>query len=564
MKLLITTLMLAPIAALAQNPLHIPDTVSGSVINLNLQTGTRQFYPGTATNTMGANGSLLGPTILLSKHQNVQINVNNQLPDTTTIHWHGLHVAPDDDGGPHTPIPPNTVWSPAFPVLDWAATYWYHPHLHHKTDLHVSKGISGFIIVRDSTEASLNLPRTYGVDDFPLAIQTKEFDANNQIVIGGRMDTSVMVNGTINPFLNVPAQYVRLRLLNGSSERTFELGFTNNKQFYQIASDGGLLTSPVPLTRLRLSNGERAEIVVDLTGMNGQTLDLMNYGSEMPNGIYGAALPGMGMGQSIPGYNQNPLNGSNFTILKLNVVAPTANPISTIPTALTTHSIWNATAANLTRTFTLTMTNPGPTGIQGPFEINNTPFDMMHINFTVPFNNIEIWEIRNQTPIAHPFHIHGVPFYVLSIGGATPAAHLQGRKDVILVPGGNTIVRFITRFENYHDPMIPYMYHCHMLPHEEDGMMGQFLVGPPPANVQGLTYKNEISVFPIPATERLKIKLPLAGNYEVKISNNLGQIAKTARMDQSLELDIAALPTGLYFVEVTSPSFSGRTKFVKQ
>lgn len=211
---------------------------------------------------MGANGNILGPTIILHKNQNVTINVNNQLSDTTTIHWHGLHISPQNDGGPHIYIPPGETWSPQFTVLDWASTYWYHPHLHHFTNEHVSKGISGFIIVRDEYESSLNLPRRYGIDDFPLVIQTKSFDNNNQILFDNPFDTTLMVNATIDPYLNVPAQVVRLRLLNGSSERSFNLGFTNNKPFHQIASDGGLLSNSLNLTRLLLSPGERAEILI--------------------------------------------------------------------------------------------------------------------------------------------------------------------------------------------------------------------------------------------------------------------------------------------------------------
>ena len=149
----------------AQSPLFIPDTLSGEVINLILQNGLTNFFPGQPTQTMGANGNILGPTLILNKNQNVTINVHNSLNDTTTIHWHGLHVSPQNDGGPHIVIPPGEIWSPNFNVLDWASTYWYHPHLHHYTNEHVSKGISGLIIVRDEEESSLPLPRKYGIDD---------------------------------------------------------------------------------------------------------------------------------------------------------------------------------------------------------------------------------------------------------------------------------------------------------------------------------------------------------------------------------------------------------------
>ena len=476
----------------SQNPMAVPTALTGTEFNLTLQAGSVQFFPGQATQTMGVNGNILAPTLIVEQGQTVTFNVTNNLGEETTIHWHGMHVSPANDGGPHVTIPVGTTWSPVIPVLDWASTYWYHPHLHYKTHEHVQKGIAGFVIVRDEIEGALTLPRTYGVDDFPIVVQTKAIDANNQIVIESELDTALFVNGTYKAFLDAPAQMVRLRLLNGSSMRYYNFGFSNNMTFHQIGSDGGLLTAPVAHTRLLLAPGERAEILVDLATFQNQTIYLMNYGAQIANGIYGAIQPGMGAGQQIPGYNLNPLNGANFNILQINVVEPTPDAVTTLPSSLVPHQPWLQADANITRELVFTSTVMGPTGINGPFVINGMPFDMMMINYEIPFENIEIWELRNQSPIAHPFHIHDVQFYVLTINGVAPPPHLAGRKDVIHVPGGNSVVRFITQFETYYDDNIPYMYHCHMLMHEDDGMMGQFLVKSPcalqivsqPASVQ--------------------------------------------------------------------------------
>ena len=280
---------------------------------------------------MGVNGNILAPTLLLNQGDTVVFNVSNNLGEPTTIHWHGMHVSPQNDGGPHTVNEHGATWSPVIPVLDWASTYRYHPHLHHKTHEHVQKGIAGFIIVKDPIEQALNLPKTYGVDDFPIAVQTKAIDANNQIVIESELVSALFVIGTYHAFLDAPAQMIRLRLLNGSSMRYYNFGFSNNMTFHQIGSDGGLLSAPVAHTRLMMAPGERAEILVNLASFQGQTIHLMNYGAQLPNAIYGAAQPGMGAGQTIPGYNLNPLNGANFNILQINVVAPTANPYPRFP-----------------------------------------------------------------------------------------------------------------------------------------------------------------------------------------------------------------------------------------
>lgn len=157
----ITVILFSIAFAEAQNPLAIPQALSGATIDLELQNGTVQYFPGSATNTKGANGPILGPTIILDRLQNVTMNVTNSLGEEATIHWHGMHVPASADGGPHVVIPDGTTWSPSFQVLDKAATHWYHPHLHMNTNTQVQQGIAGMIIVRDSEEQALTLPRTY-------------------------------------------------------------------------------------------------------------------------------------------------------------------------------------------------------------------------------------------------------------------------------------------------------------------------------------------------------------------------------------------------------------------
>lgn len=473
-KLLLASALLLGSAAFGQNPLAIPPAITTSNINLNLQEGVTQFYPGINTNTMGANGALLGPTLIMNQGDNVSITVDNQLQDTTTIHWHGMHIAPVDDGGPHSIIPPGTSWNPQFTVLDKAGINWYHPHLHMQTNKHVSKGIAGMIIVGDAEEAALTLPRDYGVDDFPIVIQTKAFDASDEIIWMTELDTSLMVNGTVDPYLDAPAQVVRLRVLNGSSQRVYKLGLTNNQSFKLIGTDGGLLGAPVDLTRYQIAPGQRADILVDLTGMQGQSIQLLNYGTEIGSAIYGSAQPGMmpQLTSNLPGYTSNPLNGSDFVILDVNVMAQTASPVTTIPATLVTQNVLVEGTEDVTRDITFTTQQ----NIVGPFLINGTAFDMSVMNYTIPLGNKEIWSFTNQTPIAHPFHIHDVQFYILDINGVPPPPELQGLNDVVLVPGGMGTVRFITEFLDHADPIIPYMYHCHMLTHEDGGMMGQFLV----------------------------------------------------------------------------------------
>jgi bilirubin oxidase len=439
--------------------------------------------------------------------------------------------------------------------LDKAGTYWYHPHLHENTNRQVSLGIAGFILVKDEEEARLNLPRVYGVDDFPLVIQTKDFDENNQVVVPSNKDDVVMVNATLKPFLEVPAQVVRLRLLNGSSQRTFNLGLSNNHTFYQVASDGGLLENPVELTRLRLSPGERAEILVDFIALEGATVYLKSFASELPNGIYGAAYPGMGFMMSLDGYNPNPLNGNDFEILELKVREKTENSILTIPDKLVEVKRLNPVDAQQNRSLSFNPTQMGPNQLNGDFLINGQHFDMDVINFSIPLNSIEVWSLTNQSGIAHPFHIHDVQFYVLDRNGITPPLNEKGRKDVVLVNPMET-VRFITQFTDFANDSVPYMLHCHMLTHEDKGMMLQFEVVDKTTGInKNKQLQNSINVYPNPVKSGKSISV--TGIYKEYVSFAVyslsGQIlinGETIAKNNTIEVDLKGIEPGTYFLKM--------------
>lgn len=475
------------LTALAQTPLVIPPTLSGTTFDLELAPGTHEFMAGMPTNTIGYNGNILGPTLIMQANDSVQLNVMNMLGDTTTTHWHGLHISPQNDGSPHTPILDGQTWSPSFKVRDKAGSYWYHPHLHGKTMEQVIAGASGMIIVQDAEEAALTLPRNYGVDDIPLILQFKTIDASGQLLLEDELDDHVVVNGSILPTAQLPAQVVRLRLLNGSSHRSFRLGHTMmGGSFKQIASDGGLLNAPVTLTRMNLSPGERAEILIDLSGMEGMSFDIRSFGSELPTGVMGGAqMMGMATG---------PLDDTDFTLMSVNVVAPTPNPVTTMPTALTTNTPLLEASATATRTWSLQETPM----MSNEWFINGLKYDMERIDFTTTVGATEIWEIQNASMMGHPFHIHGGQFYVLDKAGAAPPMNERGRKDVILVEPMQT-VRVIMRYDLFSDPMVPYMFHCHILSHEDNGMMGQFIVDAS-SDVMELGGMSGVTLFPNPLT----------------------------------------------------------------
>ncbi|MFT5822404.1 MAG: blue copper oxidase [Crocinitomix sp.] len=566
MKFKIITLgLICSVNSIAQTELLIPPLLEGGTYNLTMANDSVSFLPGAYTQTIGYNGAYLGPTLLLEKGETVDITVNNETDDTTTAHWHGLHVAAFNDGGPHSLILSGDSWNPIFEVMDHAATYWYHPHLHTKTGEQAMKGAAGLIIVKDDTEAALELPRNYGVDDFPLVIQTQEFNAENQINPDGMRDSIMLVNGIIDPFVEMPAQVVRMRILNADQERNYNFGFTDDKTFHIIGSDGGLLNATVSATRVRLAPGERVEVLLDLSDMVGETLHLMSYASEIPMGTQGGPsmlMPDTDMPMPMM---DSPINGTDFDILEINVIVPTIDPVTTVPTDLVTNVILDIEEVNATRVITFTpKDDPTPMeAMDGPFFFNDSSFNMNRIDQIVPLGNIEIWELRNQTMVAHPFHIHDVQFYILDIDGELPSIDKQGRKDVVSVPPMDT-VRFITIFEDFAGET-PYMYHCHNLMHEDGGMMRQFVVTDFSGIDEVVNNLLNVSVYPNPAQSTIMVTATEMEQLTVSIQNMSGEIVSRENMNTNVHsLNISDLANGVYLLVISDGTKNMTKKLIIQ
>lgn len=552
----------------AQTLLPVPDTLVGPNISLTMHKDSVQFFPtGSKTYTYAYNQyAYLGPTLIFEQGQNMNITVTNDINDTTTVHWHGIHLPSKWDGGPHTEIMAGDTWNPQFTVMDKAATYWYHPHLHMKTALQAIKGAAGFIIVRDPNEAALALPRKYGVDDYPLVIQCQQYDANNQAMPLGMQDSTIMVNGAranngYSVYGNFPAQMVRLRILNGSGERAFNVGFSGNIPFKQIASDGGLLNQPFDTTRVRLAPGERAEIVVNLTGMQGQIIQLMSYASELPMGVQGG--PTMPMPPGSPPMD-SPLNGIDFNIMQINIVAPTANGLTAISNVLETSVPYDPLTADVTRT--IRFTADSAMVMDGPFYFNDSTFNMDRIDMVIPINHTEVWKLVNETMVGHPFHIHDVQFYLFDRNGSLPHEGERGRKDVVFIPTGDSVL-FVTKFEDFADSVVPYMYHCHILMHEDAGMMGQFLVVPPEfvGLNPNMVLASSIHIFPNPTSDILSFKVENIENHvDIRIINNNGQVVFKKDNNTGNQIDISFLENGNYHLLIRSKGMYYNANFIKQ
>ncbi|MBY1057815.1 multicopper oxidase CueO [Citrobacter europaeus] len=505
--------------------LPIPDLLTADASNriqLIAQAGQSSFAGKTAT-TWGYNGNLLGPAVKLSKGQAVTVDIHNQLAEETTLHWHGLEIPGEVDGGPQGIIPAGGKRSVTFTPDQRAATCWFHPHQHGKTGRQVAMGLAGLVLIEDEEIRKLLLPKQWGIDDVPVIIQDKQFSADGQVnyqldimtaAVGWFGDT-LLTNGAIYPQHAAPRGWLRLRLLNGCNARSLNIAASDNRPLYVIASDGGLLAEPVKVTELPMLMGERFEVLVDVS--DGKAFDLVT-------------LPVSQMGMAIAPFDKP------HPVMRVQPLLITAS--GTLPDTLTSMPALPSLEELTVRKLQLSMDpmldmmgmqmlmkkygaqamagmdhgemmghmnndnmghgnmnhgnmNHGEMGNMqhgdmgnmkhGTFDfhnanrINGQAFDMNKPMFAAAKGQHERWVISGQGDMMlHPFHIHGTQFRILSENGKAPAAHRAGWKDTVRVEGG--VSEVLVKFDHDAPKEHAYMAHCHLLEHEDTGMMLGFTV----------------------------------------------------------------------------------------
>lgn len=435
-------------------PLTIPSVTNGGA-SLNAQFSVSELLKGRSSTTLSYANGLLGPTIKANTGETVNVSLQNGLSEETNIHWHGLILPENMDGHPKDVASPGGSLNYSLPIIQRAGTYWYHPHPHGLTAKQVFMGLAGMFIVNDPEEAALNLPS--GEFEVPIILQDKHFEGNNleyspndDEIMTGYLGEQILVNGQHAPFLSVASTWYRLRILNGSTARVYNLGLTGGKQMIIIGSDGGLLASPETVSSILLGPGERIDVLVDFSGF------------EVGKEIYLVS-------NKFSEYNVQ--GRQSFSLLKFRVDR-TANSNFTVPSTLSSISTLNPSLSVKTRTIDIAQTigGAGGHGGMGRHSINGKIFEMDRVDETVSAGTTEIWEFDNSAgDEIHPMHIHGVQFQVLErIGGRNKViASEKGWKDTILLMPGEK-VRLIMTFPNYTGVFV---FHCHNLEHEDNGMM---------------------------------------------------------------------------------------------
>ena len=429
------------------------------------------------------NGGLPAPTLRMRRGERVELTLQNALPEQTILHWHGLDVPESADGHPRLAIAPGARYDYAFQVRDRAGLYWYHPHTHGRTAPQTYQGMAGLLIVEDEEEASLGLPS--GDREIPLVLQDRRAASGAPLeyraagmgpdrMIGYLGDTP-FANGVGHATTPVARGSYRLRILNSSNARIFELGMSDGRPMTLIGTDGGLLGRPAEVERVTVATGERIDLLVDFSSARpGDRIYLRSFSFQIPGmmmmggrgmgqGMGRGGMGGGGMGRMGGGLPQ----GSEMDLLELVVQdGPAERPVP-VPEVLSRIPDRAVDGDTPRRTFRFE-------SMMMRHAINGRAFAMERVDERVPLGRTEVWTLENDSPLPHPVHIHAGQFRVRSrVGGRDRIMPWEtGLKDTVLVLPGEQ-VEVVVRFEAHRGL---FLLHCHNLEHEDMGMMLNFRV----------------------------------------------------------------------------------------
>ena len=401
------------------------------------------------------NNSLPGPLIEVTEGDTVEILFINKLSQPSTIHWHGLPVPSDQDGNPQDSVPAGgqRIYKFTLPE-DCAGTYWYHPHPHGHTAEQVYRGLAGTFIVRAKNDPLKSVrERLIVCSDLKLNIdgQVAGNDANDEM--NGREGQFALINAQRQPVLAFDASgRERWRIWNANSARYLRLSLPG-ATFTLVGTDGGLLEHPLPgLTEIVVAAAERVEVIVDAPKAGGK-IDLVS-------GVYQRGKMG-----DVPVEKAIALMTVDFSEVK-------SRPLAALPARLRTIADLGNAKATKQVVFSESMSMAG--GVHSmKFLVNDKQFDMHRIDLTSKLGEVEVWEIINQADMDHPFHIHGTQFQIIEreFEGKVTKEPFRAWRDIANTKSGETVrIKIVQNFKGLR------MFHCHILEHENSGMMGQLNV----------------------------------------------------------------------------------------
>jgi FtsP/CotA-like multicopper oxidase with cupredoxin domain len=454
--------------ATSQGTLYIPPTISSRGAALTARERTAEIAPGVSSRVLTWGEGPVGPTIEARQGERATILMRNDLSEPTVAHWHGLRPPEAADGHPRFAVGTGGTYQYDFEVDEPAGLYWYHSHAHMRTGPQVYFGMAGLFIIRDDVEDALDLPS--GERELVLVLQDKRQSSNGQLVYSsmghqmmeGFLGDAPFVNGVRSPTVEVESALYRVRLLGAANARIFRLGLSTGAPVVLIGTDAGVLERPLELPYLDLSTGERADLLIDFSGLPlGARVILKSLEFPNPSGGMGMGMRG-GMGMMGGGRPQ----GAEMDLIEF-VVAREVRERRAIPSTLLGVPRIPRSSASRERVFRFDSRMMSHT-------INGRPFEMERVDERVPFGATEVWRFVNDAPFPHPVHMHAVHFQVLSrTGGRGRVLPWEGGwKDTVLVMPGEEVA-VIATFDRHRGI---FLLHCHNLEHEDHGMMMNFAI----------------------------------------------------------------------------------------
>jgi blue copper oxidase len=446
-----------------------------------------QLLSGSGVTVQNLPGNYLGPILRVRSGTKVRIYFHNNLPEESVVHPHGLRVPEDCDGQPMQAIAPGQTKIYNFQVIDRAGPYWFHPHPMGRTAEQVAMGLAGLFYIWDDEEALAVPGAATGINDVPVIIQDRNFDSGNQILynpnmLWGYLGSRILVNGKANATSSLEPRAYRLRIINGSNARTYKLAWSNNMPLKVIGTDGGLLPAVLSKSYVMLMPGERVDVWADFSTLASKQVILKSLSFDPGGGMMGGGgMGGRGMGGG--GMMGSSLaNGAAFNILTVNVgkKAATKPVLGPLPPITLHYDASNVANFNNPVPFTLAMQQ------MMTWTINGRVYDPMDVaEDEMVYRDVPIaWEWINNSSIPHPMHIHNVMFQVVQRNSSgTPSGYGTvnqgfldtGWKDTVIVWPGERVKIAMT----FGPHMGMYMYHCHILEHEDMTMMRNLMIMDP-------------------------------------------------------------------------------------
>ncbi len=467
----------------AGGPLYLPPVVSPRNLRLTARAHVTNIAPGVPSTVMSVGDGPVSPTIRARAGERATITLRNELDEPTILHWHGLRPPEKDDGHPRLAIESGQSYDYDFVLDERAGTYWYHAHPHMRTAAQVHLGMAGLFIISDAEEDALALPG--GERELTVLLQDKRPAADGSVsynvtmghdMMEGLLGSAAYANGVRTPSVEVSSAFYRVRLLGAANARIFRLGLSNNRNLVLIGTDGGLLERPVTLPHMDLATGERADLLLDFTGIaEGTRVMLQSLPFDPPyqgmrggmgGGMGGGGMGGGGMGGGGMGGGGVVPQGGAMDLLEF-VVTKSVRDDFRVPQRLSVLPPVNEADVSLERTFHFR-------SAMMMHQINGRDFEMDRIDERIPFGSTERWVFVNDGPFPHPVHMHAVQFRVTDRTGGRGTLYPweQGLKDTVLVFPGER-VSVVATFNSFRGR---YMMHCHNLEHEDHGMMMNFEV----------------------------------------------------------------------------------------